>query len=288
MASPTSTFATLRALQLVIADALDDIQRVFSQSNLPDPPSSPPSQCPSPDASSFPATPPASLPPTPLSAVFPSSLRPPPHTDTSIPSVDYPCPDSPLVADSPSEQLALHPDAAAAASRIVAACGQMTNIVHKPFSSLCDAIMSVRTLVSMLCFVDVDFRCIYARFYCPNGHLRSYQYNLPACMRLVEHLHVVEIIREAEENGQRTLASWDKTALLLSDVKVDPSHAESAHPSAVSTSTAGIDGSRVHKASGMSPLSRAKPYGTDLVMMLPTLVVFMRRCISSQRRFTCR
>jgi len=153
MPSPASTFATLRALQLVIADALDDIQRVFSQHTLPDSPSSPPSQCSSPvhpsspdhspATSPFPVTPPASFPPTPLSATFHSSLRSPPRTDTGVPFVDYPSPDLPLASDSHSEQLALHPDAAAAASRIVAACGQMSSIVHKPFSSLCDAIMSV-------------------------------------------------------------------------------------------------------------------------------------------------
>ncbi|KAI9570964.1 S-adenosyl-L-methionine-dependent methyltransferase [Boletus coccyginus] len=188
MPSPASTFATLRALQLVIADALDDIQRVFSQHI--DSPSSPPSQCSSPvhpsspdfspATSPFPVTPPTSFPPTPLSATFPSSLRSPPYT--GVPFVDYPSPDLPLAPDSPSEQLALHPDAAAAASRIVAACGQMSNIVHKPFSSLCDAIMS---------------------------------YNLPACMRLVEHLHVVEILREAEEDRQRGLANGQEAAVPL-------------------------------------------------------------------------
>ncbi|KAG8221633.1 hypothetical protein J3R82DRAFT_1911 [Butyriboletus roseoflavus] len=191
MPSPTSTFATLRALHLIIADALDDIQRVFSQNTLPDAPSSPPSQCsspvypsspdPSPTTSPFPTTPPASFPPTPLSAAFPS----PPHTDTGVPLVDYPSPDLPLASNSPSEQLALHPDAAAAASRIVAACGQISNIVHKPFLSLCDAIMS---------------------------------YNLPACMRLVEHLHVAEIIREAEENRQRC---GQDPSVPLSALKVD-------------------------------------------------------------------
>ncbi|KAF8547690.1 S-adenosyl-L-methionine-dependent methyltransferase, partial [Imleria badia] len=186
-----STFATLSALQLVIADALDDIQRVFSQNSCPDPPSSPPSQCSSPvypsspdpslATSPFPATPPASFPPTPLSATFPSTQRSPPNTD--VPFVDYPSPDSPFVSNSASEQLALHPDAAAAASRIVAACGQMSSIVHKPFSSLCDAIMS---------------------------------YNLPACMRLVEHLHVAEILREAEEDRQRDLASRQEAVAPLS------------------------------------------------------------------------
>jgi hypothetical protein len=182
MASPTSTFATLRALQLVIADALDDIQRVFSQTGLPDPPSSPPSQCSSPvypsspdPSSPFPTTPPASLPPTPLSAIFPSTPRSPPTTDTGAPFVDYPSPDWPFVSNSLSEQLALHPDAAAAASRIVAACGQMSNVVHKPFSSLCDAIMSVRTFTFCYAFFALTLvrHGAYMRdLYCPNHRLR--------------------------------------------------------------------------------------------------------------------
>ena len=159
MASPTSTFTTLRALQLVIADALNDIQRVFSQNSLSEPPSSPPSQCsspiyqvpdPSPATTPFPATPPASFPSTPLSATFPSTPRSPPQADTSIPLVDYPSPDLPLVSNSLSEQLASLPDVAAAASRIVAACGQMSSIVHNPFSSICEAVMSVCNSTSIL------------------------------------------------------------------------------------------------------------------------------------------
>lgn len=182
MASPTSTFATLKALHLVIADALDDVQRVFSQNSLPDLPSSSASQCSSPvypsspDPSSatspFPTTPPASFPPTPLSATFPS----PPHTDPGVPFVDYPSPDLPLVSNSLGEQLALHPDAAAAASRIVAACGQMSHIVHKPFLSLCDAIMSVCTFIFMRCLCGTDVHPFlvlgaYMRIlYYPNHH----------------------------------------------------------------------------------------------------------------------
>ncbi|KAH0826054.1 hypothetical protein J3R83DRAFT_7341 [Lanmaoa asiatica] len=268
MASPTPTFATLRALHLVIADALDEIQRVFSQNNLPDPPPSPVSQCsspvypsspvPSPVTSPFPATPPASFPPTPLSATFPSLIRSLPHTDTGVTFMDYPSPDLPLVSNSPSEQLALHPDAAAAASRIVAACGQMSNIVHKPFLSLCDAIMS---------------------------------FNLPACMRLVEHLHVAEILREAEENRQRCLASGQEPTVPLSGTKVDLGLGASGPVSTtltrdavdvhVQTPAAGMEwilGSRAHKGIGMSILP-----GIDLFMTLRAVHVL--RLLSTHHIF---
>lgn len=64
--------------------------------------------------------------------------------------MDYPSPDLPLVSNSLSEQLASLPDVAAAASRIVAACGQMSSIVHNPFSSICEAVMSVCNSTSIL------------------------------------------------------------------------------------------------------------------------------------------
>ncbi|KAF9218485.1 hypothetical protein BS17DRAFT_791302 [Gyrodon lividus] len=179
MSLTPSTFATLRALHAAIGNALDDIQRVFSQGIPLDTPSPPSSQCsspaypsspePSPRTSSFPTTTPTSFPPTPLSATFPSALDP--NINMSI--IDYPSPDIPFAPTSLSEQLAAHPGACMASSRIVAACGQISNIVHKPFLSLCDAVMG---------------------------------YNLPACLRLVEHLHIVEILREAEYERQRLLA----------------------------------------------------------------------------------
>ncbi|KAF8443678.1 hypothetical protein L210DRAFT_3502471 [Boletus edulis BED1] len=253
MAPPTSTFATLRALQLVISDALDDIQRVFA---LPEIPSSPPSHCSSPvhpcfpdpssDTSPFPATPPASFPPTPLSATFPSTLRSAPYTDAGGPFVDYPSPDLPLVSNSQAEQLSLHPDAVAAASRIVAACGQMSNIVNKPFSSLCDAIMS---------------------------------YSLPACMRLVEHLHVAEILREANEDRQNGLASPQEAAVPLSGVRSDSDAGPNGPISTALTRDAievrspmpGVEltpGSPPHKITGMPPFYRVQHCGTELAMPL--------------------
>ncbi|KIK97901.1 hypothetical protein PAXRUDRAFT_9890 [Paxillus rubicundulus Ve08.2h10] len=178
------TFATLHALHAIIGNALDDIQRVFSQSIAPPTPSPLSSQCsspvypsspePSPCTSSFPTTPLTSFPPTPLSATFPITLDPPFYsTNVNMAITDYPSPDVTFAPTSLSEQLAAHPDACLAASRIVAACGQLSSIVHKPFLSLCDALMG---------------------------------YNVPACLRLVEHLHIAEILREAENHRQCLLA----------------------------------------------------------------------------------
>ncbi|KAJ8597167.1 S-adenosyl-L-methionine-dependent methyltransferase, partial [Rhizopogon salebrosus TDB-379] len=84
---------------------------------------------------------------------------------------DYPSPALPYLPSSPAEQLAAHPDASAAATRMIAAAGQIMSIVQKPFLFICDATMG---------------------------------YNLPASMRLLEHLHIVEILREAEDERQRT------------------------------------------------------------------------------------
>ncbi|KAG1730958.1 S-adenosyl-L-methionine-dependent methyltransferase, partial [Suillus paluster] len=86
---------------------------------------------------------------------------------------DYPSPELPYVSSSPAEKLAACPAASAAATRIIAAAGQITSIVQKPFLFMSDA---------------------------------SMVYTLPACLRLIEHLHVVEILREAEDERQRFLS----------------------------------------------------------------------------------
>ncbi|KAF9235949.1 hypothetical protein BU15DRAFT_50734, partial [Melanogaster broomeanus] len=159
MSSTKSTFETLRALHVVIGDALDDIQRVFSQ-------------------------------PT-----FPSVLHNPSRTTNAYrATTDYPSPDMPCTPTSLSEQLAASPDACVAASRIVAACGQISNIVHQPFLSLCDAIMG---------------------------------YHLPACLRLVEHLHIAEILRESDAERQQGLHITDITNVIhahTSSDYVDPTN----------------------------------------------------------------
>ena len=83
------------------------------------------------------------------------------------------------------EDLTIHPEVIKAANRIVAACGQMSAMVQKPFLTVCDAAMGVRSSVSRLhCF-----------------SLTSRQYNLPACMRFLEAAHVVEMLREAGPRG---------------------------------------------------------------------------------------
>ncbi|KZT06629.1 uncharacterized protein LAESUDRAFT_725719 [Laetiporus sulphureus 93-53] len=67
-----------------------------------------------------------------------------------------------------SEALTTHPAVLAAASRLVAACGQLSAAVQRPFLTVCDAAMG---------------------------------YHLPACLRLLEAAHVPEILREAGPRG---------------------------------------------------------------------------------------
>ncbi|KAL4080019.1 hypothetical protein V8B97DRAFT_2002489 [Scleroderma yunnanense] len=190
MSTTTPTFATLRALHAVIGDALDEIQHVCSH-NVPietsSLASSRSSSQPCPNTSDvFPvpsvsATPSISFPPTPLSANFADCTDP--HFRRSSSVVDYPSPDKPYQQGSPSEQLAAHPRVTSATLKIIAACGRISSIIHKPFLTLCDAVMS---------------------------------YNLPACLRLIEHLHVVEILREAEGKRQKQLAEMSKEEAAVS------------------------------------------------------------------------
>ncbi|GJE93999.1 hypothetical protein PsYK624_101670 [Phanerochaete sordida] len=66
------------------------------------------------------------------------------------------------------EDLTAHPEVIKAVNRIVAACGQMSAMVQKPFLTVCDAAMG---------------------------------YNLPACLRFLEAAHIVEMLREAGPRG---------------------------------------------------------------------------------------
>ncbi|KAF9812909.1 hypothetical protein IEO21_05905 [Rhodonia placenta] len=66
------------------------------------------------------------------------------------------------------ETLTTHPAVLAAVSKLVAACGQLSASVQRPFLTVCDAAMG---------------------------------YNLPACLRLLEAAHVPEILREAGPKG---------------------------------------------------------------------------------------
>ncbi|KAG2127306.1 S-adenosyl-L-methionine-dependent methyltransferase, partial [Suillus bovinus] len=130
------------------------------------------SQCSSP---AFPDSPePVSVPATPLSSTFSTqtSSYGTPLSPLSNLQYDYPSPSLPYTSSSPAEKLAACPAASAAATRIVAAAAQITSIVQKPFLFMSDA---------------------------------SMVYTLPACLRLIEHLHVVEILRDAEDERQRLL-----------------------------------------------------------------------------------
>ncbi|KAJ8582554.1 hypothetical protein M405DRAFT_559413 [Rhizopogon salebrosus TDB-379] len=121
---------------------------------------------------------PVSMPPTPMSSTFSTQV-----SSYGIPlspmfdlQHDYPSPAVPYLPSSPAEQLAARPDASAAATRVIAAAGHIMSIVQKPFLFICDATMG---------------------------------YNLPASMRFLEHLHIIEILREVEDERQRVLSEWD-------------------------------------------------------------------------------
>jgi len=121
------TFAVLRALHTIIADALDDIQRVYGPDSFTVP-----------QGSSFSVqeregknSPYASPPPTPSTSKHSNHL-------------DFPSLDTPYDPADPAEQLTAHPTVVVAINQIVAAAGQMAAIVQTPFLSLCDASMGVR------------------------------------------------------------------------------------------------------------------------------------------------
>ena len=101
-------------------------------------------------------------------------------------------------------------------------------------------------------------------------------------MRLVEHLHVAEILREAEENRQRGLASGPEAAAPLSGANADLNLGDSG---SFSTACAAVDvqtpagmertpGSRAHKGIGMSSFPRASLCSLDFVTTLRDLLVF--------------
>ena len=156
------TFATLRALQAIIGDAIDEIYAAYASENCPHldsptPPSSP--------SSSSSSTPPPSPPrrhrthTPPLLALSPSNytVSSSSHyssSNTPVPPLDHDAildfPDLDLPGDpsSPAEQLASRPDVANAISRIVAAASQMAVVVRSPFLTICDATMIVRPMSS--------------------------------------------------------------------------------------------------------------------------------------------
>lgn len=76
-------------------------------------------------------------------------------------------------------------------------------------------------------------------------------------MRLVEHLHIAEILREAEENRQRSLSSGqDSEVALLSGARTGPNLGASGPTPSASTHDAVVKDSHTHKTIGQSPFSR--------------------------------
>jgi hypothetical protein len=139
--TPNPTFATLRALHALMGDALDDIHRIFSNCSTPHS-----SQCSSP---AFPDSPePVSVPATPMSSTFSTqaSSYGTPSSPLSNLQHDYPSPFLPYMSSSIAEKLAAGPAVTAAATRIIAAAGQITSIVQKPFLFMSDASMMVNFL----------------------------------------------------------------------------------------------------------------------------------------------
>lgn len=118
------TFATLRALQAIIAESIDAIERAYAEA----------SEEAVRDASrsrteyASPETPPPS----------------PPHSRPTRPHrpathLDYPSLDAPGDPNSFAEKLSSHPTVLAAASRVVSAANQLATALRLPFLTLCDA-----------------------------------------------------------------------------------------------------------------------------------------------------
>ncbi|KZP06640.1 hypothetical protein FIBSPDRAFT_939939 [Athelia psychrophila] len=167
------TFATLRALHALIAQAIDDIERVFAEHGRP---------------LEFPSLEdPVYHPPAPAHQRQHHSA--PPGEDAAERAGRDGAEDADGGADlaggdredrqrqddaqarrqAAEALLATHPAVMAATNRIVAAAGHLAACVRDPFLSLCDASMG---------------------------------YHLPACMRFLEATHIVEVLREAGEASE--------------------------------------------------------------------------------------
>lgn len=125
----TMTLAVLRALHAILADALDDIERIYrpEQGDSAYGPSTDELTAPAPAHASY-----ASPPPSPSAPGAP---------------LDFPSLDVPYDPTDPAEQLTAHPVVVRAINRIVAAAGQMAISVQAPFYALCDASMGVRCFI---------------------------------------------------------------------------------------------------------------------------------------------
>ncbi|KAJ7621005.1 O-methyltransferase [Roridomyces roridus] len=106
------TFATLRALEAILHDALDDIQAVYADAR-----------------------------PTHATTTSPGPAYASPPPSPGAPPLDFPCLDAPCDPSSPSEQLTTHPTVAAAINRVLASTAHIAAIVQPPFLALCDAAM---------------------------------------------------------------------------------------------------------------------------------------------------
>ena len=153
------TFATLRALQAIIGEAIDEIYAAYASESRrhssslnfnfasPSPPLSPSRQHRSP-------TPPLlSLSNHTLSSAsqYSSSNTPIQPSDHDA-ILDFPDLNFPGDPSSPAEQLTSRPDVANAISRIVAAASQLAVVVRSPFLTICDATMIVRPICSLFIF----------------------------------------------------------------------------------------------------------------------------------------
>ncbi|KAI0260740.1 hypothetical protein BC834DRAFT_898972 [Gloeopeniophorella convolvens] len=180
------TFATLRALQAIIAVAIDEIQAAYAAERPPSPSDSPPQSSfgtPSASASSFPPPNKQHRAPTPpllslsnhtlssashYSQSQASHLPTPPSDPGDDPFLDFPNLDSPGDPASPAEILTSRPDVTNAISRIIAAASQLSVVVRSPFLTLCDA---------------------------------SMVYHLPSCLRFLEATHIPELLSAAGPAG---------------------------------------------------------------------------------------
>lgn len=181
------TFSTLRALQAIIGDAIDEIHAVYSSRLASPSPSSSSSSTPPPSPPKQPRSP---TPPllslsnnTLSSASYYSSSNTPTPSDYDAP-LDFPDLDLPGDPSSPAEQLTSRPDVANAISRIVAAASQMAVVVRSPFLTICDATMIVRPVSSSLCSSQL-----------------LQKYHLPSCIRFFEASHIPELLSAAGPTG---------------------------------------------------------------------------------------
>lgn len=199
------TFATLRALQAIIGEAIDEVYAAYASESRPHSSSlnfnfaPPPPPSPSPPLSPSrrhrsPTPPLLSLSNHTLSSAsqYSSSHTPiqPPDHDTII---DFPDLNYPGDPSSPAEQLTSRPDVANAISRIVAASSQLAVAVRSPFLTICDATMIVRP----------TFFCSFllSRTHWNRTRDSFKKYHLPSCLRFFEASHIPELLSAAGPSG---------------------------------------------------------------------------------------